>query len=223
MAERSNQPAPAGSRSGAAPTAAVSGADAAELQRQRRDGECAALLARSAAGDTQAFESFYDRCVPQARALARRFLRDAEIDDVLADSFFQAWREAPRFDPARGSPMSWLLTIVRTRALDLLRSRRAQPTVADDEGFEAESTAPGPDDLLAQAQADSQLHAALLELSSTERWVLGLAYYREMSHGDIAAATAMPLGTVKSLINRSQRKLRARLAPSAGGDHGGRP
>lgn len=216
MVERSERSTADASGGAEAALRALVGAADVERQRHRRDAELAALLARSASGEEQAFESFYDRCVPHARALARRFVRDAELDDVLADSFFQAWREAPRFDAARGSAVSWLLTIVRTRALDLLRQRRAHPAFeADDDADEPPSAEPGPADLLAQAQAGSQLQRALGELSSAERWVLGLAYYREMSHTDIAAATALPLGTVKSLINRSQRKLRARLAPAA--------
>lgn len=219
MADRSD---PSSTGAAALPTRVAEAQ--ADALRQQRDGELAALLARSAAGEAQAFEQFYDRCVPHARALARRFVRDAELDDVLADSFFQAWREAARYDVARGSAVSWLLTIVRTRALDLLRQRRASPAAAADEpaADDPPSPDPGPADLLAQAQAGGALQRALAELSSSERWVLGLAYYREMSHADIAAATALPLGTVKSLINRSQRKLRARLAPATS-DLGAQP
>jgi RNA polymerase sigma-70 factor (ECF subfamily) len=180
----------------------------------RRDAELARLLACSAAGDVQAFERYYDGCVVYARALARRFVRDAEIADVLAESFFQAWREAPRFDVSRGAARSWLLTIVRSRALDLLRQRRGAAATGAVAAPDTPSDEPGPGDLLAQAQAGTRLHQALLELSSQERWVLGLAYYREMAHAEIAAATRLPLGTVKSLIHRAQRKLRARLEPA---------
>lgn len=184
----------------------------ADPARAERDRELVRLLQLSAAGDAPAFEAFYERSVGAAQVLARRFVRDAEVDDVLADSFFQAWREAVRFDPARGSPLGWLLTIVRTRALDQLR-RRADANAASpaDDGHDIEGDDPGPPDLLALAQARTRLHEALLTLSSQERWVLALAYFRDHSHADIAATTQLPLGSVKSLLLRATHKLRERL------------
>jgi RNA polymerase sigma-70 factor (ECF subfamily) len=182
-----------------------------DAQRRERDARLAQLIARSAAGDAQAFETFYDATVVHARTLARRLLRDADLDDVLADAFFQAWRDAARFDVARGSAMAWLLTIVRTRALDSLGQRQLRGPAPEGEVPDAASDEPGPPDLLAQAQAGTRLHAALGQLSRQERWLLGLAYYREHTHVQIAATTALPLGTVKSVLLRAQHKLRALL------------
>lgn len=184
-------------------------------QRRARDQRLALLLARSAAGDAQAFEAFYDASVVHARTLARRILRDAELDDVLAEAFLQAWRNAARFDAARGSAMAWLLTIVRTRALDLLRQRQVRGQPGDAEPADVISDEPGPPDLLAQAQAGTRLHAALGQLSQQERWLLGLAYYRDHTHVQIAAAAALPLGTVKSVLLRAQHKLRVLLEQDA--------
>ena len=189
---------------------------AVDPQRRARDERLAELLQRSAGGDAQAFEAFYDASVVHARTLARRILRDAELDDVLADAFFQAWRDAGRFDAARGSAMAWLLTIVRTRALDLLRQRQVRGSGTDTEPADVISDEPGPADLLAQAQAGTRLHAALDQLSQQERWLLGLAYYRDHTHVQIAAATALPLGTVKSVLLRAQHKLRALLGAAHG-------
>ena len=183
-------------------------------ERAERDGMLAALLAEVAAGNTVAFERFYDATLGYARALARRMVKAADLDDLLADAFFQAWREAARFDAARGSAVTWLLTLVRSRALDLLRRQRASPEVesADDSVHEAAGDTPGPDDLLSGTQAGTRLHAALVQLSGNERWVLGLAYYSELSHREICETTGLPLGTVKSLILRAQGKLRDQLA-----------
>lgn len=194
-------------------TAADAPEPAVDLQRRARDERLALLLQRSASGDAQAFEAFYDASVVHARTLARRILRDAELEDVLADAFFQAWRDAARFDTARGSAMAWLLTIVRTRALDCLRQRQLRGQTPEGEVPEAASDEPGPLELLAQAQAGTRLHAALGQLSQQERWLLGLAYYREHTHVQIAASTALPLGTVKSVLLRAQHKLRALLGP----------
>ncbi len=182
--------------------------------RDRRDEQLADLLARASAGSASAFEAFYDATLPYAQALVRRMLPSADIEDILSDAFFQAWRELPRFDPERGSAVTWLLTIVRSRALDLLRHRRCSPeTEHTDDMPEPSADAPGPETLLSHAQSNEQLHAALASLSPNERWVLGLAYYRDMPHAAISDATGLPLGTVKSLILRGQHKLRDLLTP----------
>jgi RNA polymerase sigma-70 factor, ECF subfamily len=187
--------------------------DAALAARAERNDALAALLHDAATGNSRAFEAFYDATLAYAHALARRMLRPADVQDVLADAYFQAWREVARFDAARGAAVTWLLTLVRSRALDLLRHQRASPEVEGvQEPPELAEPSPGPEALLAGMQADTRLHAALAELSSNERWVLGLAYYRELSHREICAETGLPLGTVKSLILRAQAKLRERLA-----------
>lgn len=186
---------------------------AAVGDRADRDAELAELLHAAAAGDTGAFEAFYNRTVGFAHSLARRMVRPADLDDVLADAFFQAWREAARFDAQRGSAVTWLLTLVRSRALDRLRQQRSAAAEDIEAVAERPSDLPGPDELLAMARAGSQLHAALASLSTNQRWVLGLAYFRELSHQQIADCTGLPLGSVKSLIQRSQIKLRGQLEP----------
>lgn len=188
----------------------------ADVLRAERDAALARTLQAVAGGDAGAFESFYDGTIGYARALARRMVRPADLDDLLADAYFQVWREAPRFDVQRGSAVTWLLTVVRSRALDLLRHQRAAPDADALPEGSAELVAdegPGPDTLLGASQAGGLLHAALAALSGHERWVLALAYYREMSHSQISATTGLPLGTVKSLILRAQTRLRECLAP----------
>jgi RNA polymerase sigma-70 factor, ECF subfamily len=180
--------------------------------RDERDAELAALLRAAGRGNAEAFETFYDRTVGYASAFARRLVKPDDLDDVLSDAYFQAWREAARFDAVRGSAVTWLLMLVRSRALDLLRQRRHSASeVADSELAERASDLPGPDDVLALARDGSRLHAALATLSTNERWVLGLAYFRELTHQQIADCTGLPLGSVKSLIQRSQVRLRGLL------------
>lgn len=184
--------------------------------RAERDRELAIWLRAAAGGDHAAFERFYDATLAYAHAVARRMLRPADLEDLLADAYFQAWREAPRFDAERGSPVTWLLTLVRSRCLDLLRHRRASPEVESEDGSHDErpSHEPGPDQWLEAVESGTRLHEALAALSAHERWVLGLAYWRELTHREICEVTALPLGTVKSLILRAQTKLREQLQPS---------
>jgi RNA polymerase sigma-70 factor (ECF subfamily) len=181
--------------------------------RGERDHALAALLRQAAGGNASAFESFYDQTLGYAQALARRMLRGSgELEDVLASAYFQVWREIGRFDAERGSAVTWLLTIVRSRALDVLRRARAGVQLeSGDEADETPSDMPGPDELLQSLEAGARLRDVVADLNVQERWVLGLAYFREMSHGEIATVTGLPLGTVKSLILRSQAKLREML------------
>jgi len=199
----------------AAPAAANPSPEAVDDARARRDAELAALLTAAAQGNASAFERVYDMTVGYAQALARRMLAPSDAEDVIADAYFQAWRESRSFDVARGSAVTWLLTIVRSRALDLLRRHKASPEVAgtdDDAALHPCTDAPTPADWLAGVEAGSRLRGALDALSAQERWVLCLAYYRELSHREVCEHTGLPLGTVKSLILRAQGKLRALLA-----------
>jgi RNA polymerase sigma-70 factor, ECF subfamily len=176
-------------------------------------------LAATASGDAHAFEAFYNCSLRYALAVVRRIVGDNHADDVLADAYFQAWRDASHYDSSRGSPLAWFLTIARSRALDRLRAEQLRhgglTGAPQDCEQDHADPAPGPDILLEHTQASSQLHGLLTQLSANERWVLGLAYYRELSHGDIARETGLALGTVKSLLHRAQQKLRAALQAAA--------
>jgi RNA polymerase sigma-70 factor, ECF subfamily len=180
--------------------------------------QLAALLASAAGGDARAFEQFYDATARQAMAVVRRVTGEAYAEDVLSDCYFQAWRNAAQFDPARGSALAWLLTMARSRALDRMRQetlRHGGLSGAPEFDADAEQAThdPGPETLLETTQAHSRVHAALAQLSANERWVLGLAFFRDCTQSEIATLTGMPLGTVKSLITRAQHKMRETLTP----------
>lgn len=185
-----------------------SGAEA--LARAERDERLADWLGGAALGRSADFEHFYDATVGYARALARRIVAAADIDDALADAYLEAWRRVARFDRQRGSAVTWLLTIVHSRAIDLRRRQHASNPL-DESRAEQEGGGTDPGEHLWQTESGQQLHRALAALSGQERWVLGLAYFRDLSHAAIADATGLPLGTVKSLITRAHGKLRARL------------
>ena len=214
--------------SSAPEAAGTVGAD--DARRGERDQRLAVWLATARRGDHAAFEAFYDATFGYARTVARRLLRDpAEVEDLLANTYFEAWRTLSRFDSTRGSAVTWLLTLVRSRGLDALRAAAARrdrhaPAVAADESRVEESPAPAeadPSEQLWRRQSGAALRAALATLSATERWVLGLAYLRELSHSEIARCTGMPLGTVKSHVLRAQTKLRDLLSTGQPGPAGG--
>jgi RNA polymerase sigma-70 factor, ECF subfamily len=197
------------------PDAPSAPADAARA----RDHALDALVRASAEGDARAFEQFYERTVHVAFSVARRVAGEAYAEDVLAEAYFQAWRDVSRFDDARGSAIAWIVTIVRTRSLDRLRQESLRHGGLSgapdfDESTLEDDVLLGPDALLEHTQSKTALHQAMTELSSNERWCLGLAYFRDHSHSEIAAITGLPLGSVKTHISRSQQKLRLALADS---------
>jgi len=167
-------------------------------------------------GDERALGSLYDATLGRVYGLALRITRNAQAaEEVAEDVYWQVWRQALRFDPARGNAMTWLLTIARSRALDSLRREDEADAHPEPETLiGAEIAQEGdPQDLLAASQRNRALHAALETLDALPRQLLALAFFRGLTHEEIAAQTALPLGTVKSHIRRALTALRGVLAP----------
>jgi RNA polymerase sigma-70 factor (ECF subfamily) len=175
-----------------------------------------ALVARMARRDEPALAEFYDRTAGKAYAMALRVAGNAALaEEVVADAFHQAWRDAARYDPARSGPVTWLLMMCRSRALDALRARDPALLHEAPETLVPEADcghADDPLDLLAAVERGSEVHAALGELSPAQRQMLGLAFFRGLTHQEIAAQTGLPLGTVKSQIRRALDAMRQRLS-----------
>ena len=174
-------------------------------------------LRAMARGEEQALGSFYDATLSRSYALALRIVRDREAaEDVVAETYLQVWREAQRYDSARGNALAWLMTICRSRALDYLR--RLEPVE-----FHAEpDTLPGADvprsvatdDLVSALQEGHRVREAVAQLPPVQRQLLALAFFRGLSHQEIAEHSGLPLGTVKSHIRKAQNALRLVLEKS---------
>lgn len=202
------------------PLPALRGADELQLQ---------AWLAQIVRQDEKALADLYHSTVGRVFGLAMRIVRDtATAEEVAEDTFWQVWRQAPRFDPDRGCALAWLLTIARSRALDAVRARKrvqAMCVSVDslDHADEAptdlhERTAADPHDLLSAVQTGHLLQSALMRLGPVPRQLVSLAFYGGLTHEEIAGQTGMPLGTVKSNIRRALITLRTWLAPEALGN-----
>lgn len=178
------------------------------------------LIERIGRSDEEALGALYDATHARVHGLALRITRCRETaEEVTEDTYWQVWRQALRFDPARGCASAWLLTIARSRALDSLRSADQAEAHAEPEALiAAEFSGDGdPQDLFAATQRERAVHTALATLDVLPRQLLALAFFRGLTHEEIAAQTALPLGTVKSHIRRAlaalKRVLDSGLAP----------
>jgi RNA polymerase sigma-70 factor, ECF subfamily len=171
--------------------------------------EGAELIRRMAGGDRDAFVRFYDACAPLAWGLLRRMFADpGEAAEVLQDVFWELWRSAGDYDPARGSPEAWVTVRARSRAIDRLRSVRRRETMFPASLDEAGAADPGAADPAPSVVARESVRGALRALPDGQREVIELAYLRGLTHSEIATRLAQPLGTVKTRMRLGMERLR---------------
>ncbi len=176
--------------------------------------ETSTLITRIAAGDRDAFSRFYDLLAPTAFGLIRRVLRDPEAAaEVLQEVFWQVWREAPQYDPTRGSPEAWLVMRAKTRAIDRLRSirRRDRTFVAPVDESVARSSDEPAENPAVVAEDRSLVQTALAQLPEPQRRVIELAFYDGLTQSEIAIRLGEPLGTVKTRARLGLERLRGAL------------
>jgi RNA polymerase sigma-70 factor, ECF subfamily len=173
-----------------------------------------ALLERIVRGEQAALRELYDGCVGRVYGLALRITgRSDAAEEVTSDVFVQVWRDAARYDARRARVLTWLLTICRSRAIDFLRRRDVTEPLPDDDALADEQSAPrnDPQDLLSATQTSGALHASLALLAPLQRQLLALAFFRGLTHDEIAQHCDMPLGSVKTHIRKALGILRTRL------------
>jgi RNA polymerase sigma factor (sigma-70 family) len=185
----------------------------AEALREPQD-NLVALIVAIAKGDEQALGSFYDATVSRVFGLALRIVRRRDAaEEVAEDVFIQVWQQANRFDAGRGKPLAWLLTICRSRALDFLRREDEAFSHPEPETLVAEphDERADPQDILLATERNSRLYAILETLLPVQRQLLALAFFRGLTHQEIADHTQLPLGTVKSHVRKALDKMRELL------------
>ncbi len=176
------------------------------------------LLQRLADGDLAALDTLYTRYALPVFSLAVRILGDAaDAEEVTQDVFERVWRHAARFDPARAPFGTWLMSLTHHVAIDTLRKRHRRPlTLHDDHTELVVRHLPDPaldvGDATVQHLLGDQLRRALRSLPVAQQHAIALAYFGGLSHGAIAAALGLPVGTVKSHIRRGLLRLRATVA-----------
>jgi RNA polymerase sigma-70 factor (ECF subfamily) len=175
----------------------------------------AALIGRAAAHDPEALAALYDGTSHLAYGLVLRIVGDpSAAEEVTGDVYLQVWRQAARYDPSRGAPLAWLLTLARSRAIDRRRSTgsglgAAEPLTA---AGDVASRSPGPEEASVLAERRRMVRGALGRLAADQRRAIELAYFSGLTHGEIASALDEPLGTVKTRIRLGMIRLREMLA-----------
>jgi RNA polymerase sigma-70 factor (ECF subfamily) len=174
------------------------------------------LLAAVALQDRKAFRALYDATSAKLFGVALRVLRKDELaEDAVQDAFVAIWHAASGYQPHLAAPLTWMVTIVRNKALDILRRARtggADVQVDLDDADALADTAAGPYEL-AQASRDARALADCMDtLAGRQRQAIGMAYLHDLSHSEVAGRLDLPIGTVKTWIRRGLERLRECLA-----------
>lgn len=166
--------------------------------------------------DPEAFEVFYDRHGGVAYSLAYRIVGEkAAAEDVTQEAFISIWKSGARFDRARGSVRSWMLSIVRNRAIDALRSRAGKApklTFDDDAVLEQRPSEELTEEEAMRRETATEIKGALGELPGEQSKVIELAYFGGFSQSEISRMLGVPLGTVKGRMRLGLEKIRGELA-----------
>jgi RNA polymerase sigma-70 factor (ECF subfamily) len=172
--------------------------------------ELAELLQRSSRGDEQAFARLYDATSSRAYGLALRVVRNpAHAEEVAQEAYLDAWRSSSRFDPARGSALGWLLTIVHRKAVDRVRS--AEAASQRDATYHRETQPVEHDETAESAHASleaQRVRGAVSTLTEVQREAVELAFFGGYTHTEVATLLDVPVGTAKTRIRDGLIRLR---------------
>lgn len=170
-------------------------------------------LSECAKGDRASLHALYQEEAGRLIGVARRIVRRQELaEEVVQDAFLQIWRKASSFDPELGSARSWIYTVVRNRALNVVRDG-SREDLLDHDGLEQISPVDlGIEDVVGKLSRESRLRSCLEALDAKKRESVLLSYVGGYSHGEIAGRLAVPVGTAKSWVRRGLSALKDCMA-----------
>ena len=171
------------------------------------------LLDRSAAGDAAAFKTLYDATSAKLFGVILRILHErGEAEDVLQEVYTTVWRKAAEFDATRASPVTWMATIARNRAIDRLRARGSRPTTPLEAAAEVRDTAPAADEMIDASDDACRLHAALNTLDARHAAAIRSTYFEGLTYEALALREGVPVGTLKSWVRRGLLRMQGAMA-----------
>lgn len=168
------------------------------------------MIARTALGDRGAFDALYEATSAKLHAVCLSVLKDRpEAEETLQEVYIKIWQNADRYAANGLSPMTWLITIARNRAIDRLRARKARPATAPAEAAaQLPSTAPGPEAATIRAQQRRLLDECLAELEAPQAGAVRAVYLEGATYADLAEREGKPINTVRSWLRRSLLRLK---------------
>jgi RNA polymerase sigma-70 factor, ECF subfamily len=173
------------------------------------------LMCRVVEGDHGAFETIHERYRPLVFAMAMRMMRQpAAAEEVTQEAFLSLWRSAARYEPSRSTLRSWLLLLVRSRGIDSIRSgtRHGRDITIETVGRE-HLQAPGSTvEEVAKRDESRQMRQLVTNIPGKQRQVIELAFFNELTHGEIAKRLELPLGTVKGRLRLALARLHQALS-----------
>lgn len=173
----------------------------------------AGTLAACAAGDRKALRALFDVEAGRLIAVAQRIVRRRELaEEVVQDAFISIWQNAASFDAALGSARGWIYTIVRHRALNVIRDGAREDLLDPEQLQTAQERESVVDDAFEQLATSSRLRACLEAIEREKRESLLLSYVAGYSHGEIAGLLGIPIGTAKSWVRRGLAALKECMA-----------
>ena len=175
--------------------------------------QLAAALHRVAKGDRPAFQEVYRRTCAKLMGVCLRISSDREeAEDVLQEVYVTVWQKAAQFDSARSSPITWLATMARNRAIDRLRAGGRRITTPLDGIADPADETPDALDRLLAAEGEHGMATCIEELPKGDAVLVRTAFFEQATYGELATRSGLPLGTVKSRIRRALIKLRGCLS-----------
>ncbi len=183
------------------------------LRRANEDrSRLVAALGQTAQGDRKAFEVLYRATSAKLFGICLRIFGDrSEAEDALQDAYITIWNKAATFDPARASPITWLATLTRNRAIDRLRARGKGGLASLDEASEIADSAPLAEAQMIASGEDRALAGCIETLEARDADFIRAAFLKGATYAELAERERQPLGTVKSRIRRALIKLRGCL------------
>ena len=164
-------------------------------------------MRRVALGDPEAFAALYEQSAPGTFAVLLRMLRlRVDAEDALQETFRQVWERAADFRWRRGSAQSWITAVARSRALDHLRRRAADPR-GKNESDDSQGGLPAADELVQLEVRSARVAMALEKLPHAQRTAIEMSFYRGLTASEIAAEVGVPIGTVKTRLRLALHKL----------------
>ena len=159
--------------------------------------------------DRAAFSTLYNLTSAKLYGVCLRICGDrGAAEDVLSDVYLTIWRRAGAFEPGRASPISWLATIARNRAIDWRRSAGRKMAVGLDAALEVADDAPSAEERMVQGEDGQRLHLCLDELDDKQRGAIRSAFFGGLTYAELAERDSVPLGTMKSWVRRGLQRLK---------------